>query len=77
MALAETGSKVVIAHTDPTDGEATVVFKAVESFGHLYYAFNNPGIGGTTFVSMGDYEEEIFDQVVDINFKVNCLCMKF
>ena len=54
-----------------------MMFTAVERFGRLDCAFNNAGIGGTTFVSMADYEEEIFDQVVDVNFKGNCLCMKF
>jgi NAD(P)-dependent dehydrogenase (short-subunit alcohol dehydrogenase family) len=43
----------------------------------LDYAVNNAGIEGTPFTLAAEYEEEIWDKVIDINLKGVWLCMKY
>jgi NAD(P)-dependent dehydrogenase (short-subunit alcohol dehydrogenase family) len=38
---------------------------------------NNAGIEGTPFTPAAEYEEEIWDKVIDINLKSVWLCMKY
>lgn len=50
---------------------------AVAVYGQLHIAVNNAGIEGTPFVRTADYEEGIFDAVIDTNLKGVWRCMKY
>lgn len=54
-----------------------MVATCIETYGRLDYAFNNAGIEGSILVSTIDYDEETWDQVIDINLKGVWLCMKY
>lgn len=54
-----------------------MVYKAIEVYGRLDFAFNNAGIGGVLFTPTADYSEEAWDQLIDINLKGVWLCMKY
>jgi NAD(P)-dependent dehydrogenase (short-subunit alcohol dehydrogenase family) len=59
------------------DGLVKATVEAVvESYGHLDCAFNNAGIEGST-LPIVQYEEEVWDRVIDINLKGVWLCMKY
>jgi NAD(P)-dependent dehydrogenase (short-subunit alcohol dehydrogenase family) len=55
--------------------EAMVKF-AVDTFGHLDYAFNNAGVEGTP-MTIPECTEEEWDNVISINLKGVWLCMKY
>lgn len=76
--IKKAGGEVEFVPTDVTASSdvENMVHAVVDRFGRLDCAFNNAGIGGTMFVPMADYEEDIFDQVVDVNLKGTFLCMK-
>jgi len=70
------------AHFVPTDVSKAVEVKAmvdacVTEYGRLDYAVNNAGIIGTPEIQAEEYEEEVWDEVVDINLKGVWLCMKY
>lgn len=54
---------------------ATLVARAIESYGKLDCAFNNAGIEGT-MASTADCTEENWDRVIAVNLKSVWLCMK-
>ena len=54
--------------TKATEVEAMVA-ACVTNYGGLDYAVNNAGIEGTPFTPAAKYEEEIWDEVIDINLK--------
>lgn len=54
-----------------------MVDHCVATYGGLDFAFNNAGIEGSTFVPTADYDEQIWDQVININLKGVWLCMKY
>lgn len=45
--------------------------------GDLHVAVNNAGIEGTPFVPTADYQEDVFDAVIDTNLKGVWRCMKY
>ena len=53
-----------------------MVGTCVSVFGGLDCAGNNAGILGTVFIPAADYEEDVWDQVIDINLKGVFLSMK-
>jgi NAD(P)-dependent dehydrogenase (short-subunit alcohol dehydrogenase family) len=53
-----------------------MVKQTVKKYGHLDIAFNNAGVGGI-MARMVRTTEEIFDEVVDTNFRGVWLCMKY
>lgn len=53
-----------------------MVREIVEKYGRLDCAFNNAGIEGLNSPVI-EYDEEIWDQVIDINLKGVWLCMKY
>jgi len=70
------------AHFIPTDVSnaeevKTMVATCITEYGGLDYAVNNAGIGGTPAIPAADYEEEVWDKVMDINLKGVWLCMKY
>jgi NAD(P)-dependent dehydrogenase (short-subunit alcohol dehydrogenase family) len=46
-----------------------LVGRALETYGHLDYAFNNAGIEGRMATNTADYPEEDWDRVIVINLK--------
>ena len=72
------GEEACFVQTDvsKTSEVEAMVAKCVETYGRLDYAFNNAGIEGSIFVPIADYDEEVWDQVIDVNLKGVWLCMK-
>jgi NAD(P)-dependent dehydrogenase (short-subunit alcohol dehydrogenase family) len=60
-----------------TSAVRALVHAAVAAYGSLHVAVNNAGIAGTPFVPTADYEEAIFDAVIDTNLKGLWRCMKY
>ncbi len=50
---------------------------AIQSYGQLDCAFNNAGIEGAVGTPISEYDEDNWDQVIDINLKGVWLCMKY
>jgi NAD(P)-dependent dehydrogenase (short-subunit alcohol dehydrogenase family) len=50
---------------------------AVTRWGRLDCAVNNAGIEGTPFVNTADYDENVWDHVMDVNLKGVFLAMKY
>lgn len=66
----------------PTDVSKTadvehLVKEAVGHFGRIDIAVNNAGIEGTPLDKTADYEEAMWDKVIDVNLKGVWLCMKY
>jgi NAD(P)-dependent dehydrogenase (short-subunit alcohol dehydrogenase family) len=77
--IKETGGKAHFVQTDvskATEVEALIA-ACITNYGGLDYAVNNAGISGTPFTQTAEYEEEIWDNVIDINLKGVWLCMKY
>jgi NAD(P)-dependent dehydrogenase (short-subunit alcohol dehydrogenase family) len=60
-----------------TNAVEALVGAAVAEYGPLHVAVNNAGIEGTPFVPTADYEEAVFDAVIDTNLKGVWRCMKY
>jgi NAD(P)-dependent dehydrogenase (short-subunit alcohol dehydrogenase family) len=60
-----------------TGSVRSLLERAVSEYGQLHIAVNNAGIEGTPFVPTADYEEEVFDSVIDTNLKGVWRCMKY
>ncbi|MFQ5485315.1 MAG: SDR family oxidoreductase [Desulfobacterales bacterium] len=77
--IKEAGKEACFVHTDvsrTSDVEAMVA-RCVETYGRLDYAFNNAGIEGSIYVPTADYDEAVWDQVIDVNLKGVWRCMKY
>ena len=77
--IKETGGEANFVQTDvtkTTEVEALIA-ACVTNYGGLDYAVNNAGIEGTPFTLAAEYQEEIWDKVIDINLKGVWLCMKY
>lgn len=81
----ETVRQIVAAHGDATfilcDVAKAVDVNALmaitlKNYGRLDYACNNAGIGGPSMTS-GDYREEDWRAVIDVNLTGAWLCMKY
>jgi NAD(P)-dependent dehydrogenase (short-subunit alcohol dehydrogenase family) len=55
---------------------SALMTKTIENYGRLDYACNNAGIGGPAMIS-GDYREEDWRAVIDVNLTGAWLCMKY
>jgi len=77
--IKETGGEAHFVQTDVTKTTEvkTLIAACVTNYGGLDYAVNNAGIEGTPFTPAAEYEEEIWDKVIDINLKGVWLCMKY
>ena len=73
------GGQAHFVQTDVSNaGEVKAMVAAcVAAYGGLDYAINNAGIEGTPLIQTADYEEEVWDRVIDINLKGVWLCMKY
>jgi len=72
------GSEAMFIRTDVSKSAEVenLIAKTVERFGGLNYAFNNAGVEGDPFVPIEKYDEEMWDQLIDINLKGVFLSMK-
>src|SRR5579863_816436 len=75
----EKGGEAIFVQTDESQSAQLqrLIESAVNRWQRLDFAFNNAGVGGTAFVPIPDYSEEVWDQVVDVNLKGVFLAMKF
>jgi NAD(P)-dependent dehydrogenase (short-subunit alcohol dehydrogenase family) len=73
------GGKAVFIKTDITNTEEVkqLIDNTIETYGRLDIAVNNAGIEGTPNVRTADYEEHVWDNVIDINLKGVWLSMKY
>ena len=60
-----------------TDDVKAMIETCVSIYGGLDYAVNNAGIEGSPFIPTAEYEEDVWDKVIDINLKGVWLCMKY
>ncbi|MEH6589863.1 MAG: glucose 1-dehydrogenase [Halioglobus sp.] len=77
--ITDAGGKALFLSADVTstvDVEG-LVRRAVASFGPLDVVVNNAGMEGTTFVPTADYDEDVFDAVIETNLKGVWRCMKY
>jgi len=90
--FAREGTRVVVADIDEQGGGEAVFVRvdvsspeevegmvnaAIDAYGRLDNAFNNAGVEGTANVPAADYDEEVWDRVMDINLKGVWLCLKY
>jgi NAD(P)-dependent dehydrogenase (short-subunit alcohol dehydrogenase family) len=76
--IKKAGGDAIFVRTDvskSTDVQA-LVRATVEAYGGLDFAVNNAGIGGES-ATTGDYNEEDWNRVIDINLTGVWLCMKY
>ena len=75
--IAEAGGDATFVHTDVTDVDEVkaMVEAAVNEYGRLDYGVNNAGIGGES-ASTGEYTEEGWLRVIDINLNGVWRCTK-
>ncbi len=73
------GGEAIFVATDVrrADQVKNLMDAAVQRWNRLDLAFNNAGIGGSAFVSIPDYSEQVWDDVIDINLKGVFLAMKY
>ena len=77
--IESTGGHAIFIRADVTqtiDVQA-MVNRTIEVYGRLDCAFNNAGVEGNVGVPISDYDEDNWDQVIDINLKGVWLCMKY
>ena len=72
------GGKAMYIQADVTCSKDVekLLASSIDYLGELDIAVNNAGIEGSTFVPTADYDEEIFDAVIDTNLKGVWRCMK-
>jgi len=73
------GGEAHFIKTDVTEKNdiKEMVAVCVSKYGGLDYAINNAGVEGTPFIPAAEYDEEVWDKVIDINLKSVWLCMKY
>jgi NAD(P)-dependent dehydrogenase (short-subunit alcohol dehydrogenase family) len=73
------GGEAIFVSTDVTraDQVQKLMDTAMSRWRRLDYAFNNAGIGGTPFVPIPDYAEQVWDDVINVNLKGVFLAMKY
>ncbi len=71
------GGEATFFKVNITDSEnvARFVEHAVDRYGRLDCAFNNAGIEGS-YATTADYDENEWDQILDVNLKGTWLCMR-
>ena len=76
--IIEGGGRAVSVEADVSKSTQVkeMVWKAVDLYGRLDYAFNNAGIEGM-LVPTADYSEDTWDRVIHVNLKGVWLCMKY
>jgi|TARA_R110000737_G_scaffold347733_1_gene379977 NAD(P)-dependent dehydrogenase (short-subunit alcohol dehydrogenase family) len=77
--IKKNGGSAIFVKTDITKTEdiANMVKRTISEYGKLDIAVNNAGVEGTPNVKTADYDEQVWDQVIDINLKGVWLSMKY
>ncbi len=77
--IQKNGGSAIFVKTDITKTEdiANMVKRTISEYGKLDIAVNNAGVEGTPDVKTADYDEQVWDQVIDINLKGVWLSMKY
>ena len=77
--IRELGGQAHYVQTDVSRSEdiKAMVAACVSEFGGLDYAVNNSGYLGTEFTPTADYDEDVWQQVIDVNLKGVFLSMKY
>jgi NAD(P)-dependent dehydrogenase (short-subunit alcohol dehydrogenase family) len=77
--IKKAGGEAHFVQTDVTEATEVerLIAACVKNYGGLDYAVNNAGIEGTPFTPAAEYQEEIWDRVIDTNLKGVWLCMKY
>ena len=60
-----------------TEEVKSLIEACITTYGGLDYAVNNAGIEGTAFIPTTDYDEDVWDKVMDVNLKGVWLSMKY
>ena len=79
-AIGEKGGQVFFTKCDVSNADDVqkMVEKGVEIFGRLDICINNAGIAGNSMrTKTHDFEEDVWDKVMNINAKGVWLCMKY
>jgi NAD(P)-dependent dehydrogenase (short-subunit alcohol dehydrogenase family) len=78
--LKAAGGKVIFTKCDVSKAKdvKNMVEKGIEAFGTLDICINNAGIAGNSMrTRTHDFEEDMWDKIMDINAKGVWLCMKY
>ncbi|MFW5799489.1 MAG: SDR family oxidoreductase [Spirochaetota bacterium] len=77
-AIKDKGGDAIFVKCDVSNADdvKAMLYKTIDTYGRLDYAFNNAGIGGPQKAT-ADYTEEEWTKVIDINLKGVWLCMKY
>ena len=77
--IKNSGGEAHFVETDVSDTNEVkaMIAACITEYGGLDYAVNNAGIEGTPLTPTAEYEEEVWDKVIDINLKGVWLCMKY
>lgn len=77
--IKETGGEAHFIQSDITKSPEvkTLIGQCVTKYGGLDFAVNNAGIEGTPLIPTAEYDEDTWDNVMDINLKGVYLCMKY
>lgn len=77
QAIRDAGGEALAVQTDVTSDEQirNMVAETVRHYGKLDIAFNNAGIEGAPALT-GDYDTDVWDQVIAVNLTGVFLCMK-
>lgn len=76
--IQEMKGEAIFIQTDVSQATevADLIKKVIETYGRLDCAHNNAGVLGTS-CRMTEYEEEVWERVMNINLKGVWLCMKY
>jgi NAD(P)-dependent dehydrogenase (short-subunit alcohol dehydrogenase family) len=78
--IRESGTLAVFCKCDVSknDEVKAMVEAGIEAFGRIDCAINNAGIAGTSMrTRTHDFEEDVWDNIMDVNAKGVWLCMKY
>lgn len=77
--IKESGGEAHFVQADmsKTDDVIKMIDTCIKLYGGLDIAVNNAGIEGTPYIPIADYQEEVWDEVIDVNLKGVWLCMKY
>ena len=77
--IRDAGGEAIFVATDVSKSSdvQAMVAACISEYGQIDFAVNNAGIEGTPMTPTVDYEEEVWDRVIDINLKGVFLCMKY